>query len=122
MKTLHKTIKKKWFDMIVSGEKKHEYLEIKSYWINRLIKSIEVENPFRDYPALYYLLENAPQELIFEFKDFQTVTCRNGYNQTSPLVVWKHEKITIGEGKPEWGAEPGKKYFILHIGEIISVS
>ena len=28
-------IKKKWFDMIRSGEKKEEYREIKSYWTSR---------------------------------------------------------------------------------------
>ena len=32
MRVLHLTLKKKWFDMILSGEKKEEYREIKSYW------------------------------------------------------------------------------------------
>lgn len=32
-------IKKKWFDMILSGEKKEEYREIKPYWTIRLAKS-----------------------------------------------------------------------------------
>ena len=30
-------IKKKWFDMILSGEKKEEYREIKPYYDSRLI-------------------------------------------------------------------------------------
>ena len=29
------------------------------------------------------------------------------------------EKITIGEGVPEWGAESGKNYFIIKIGNRI---
>lgn len=29
-------IKKKWFDMILSGEKKEEYREMKPYWETRL--------------------------------------------------------------------------------------
>lgn len=29
MKTLHLVLKKRWFDMILSGEKKEEYREIK---------------------------------------------------------------------------------------------
>lgn len=37
-------------------------------------------------------------------------------------VTWKHFGIRIGEGKPEWGAEPGKSYFILSIGDIISLT
>lgn len=28
-------IKKKWFDMILSGEKKEEYRKIKPYWTKR---------------------------------------------------------------------------------------
>jgi len=27
--------------------------------------------------------------------------------------------LTIGTGKPEWGAEPGKKYFVIQLGETI---
>lgn len=30
------TIKKKWFDLILSGKKKEEYREIKKYYDNRL--------------------------------------------------------------------------------------
>ena len=33
-------IKKKWFDMIKSGEKKEEYREIKQYWFTRFNRSI----------------------------------------------------------------------------------
>jgi len=29
---LHLTVKKKWFDLIASGDKKIEYREFKSYW------------------------------------------------------------------------------------------
>jgi hypothetical protein len=34
---LHLTLKKNWFDLILSGEKKEEYREIKPYWEKRLI-------------------------------------------------------------------------------------
>ena len=36
MKTLDLVLKKKWFDMIASGEKTEEYREIKPYWESRL--------------------------------------------------------------------------------------
>ena len=36
MKTLTLFLKKKWFDMIASGEKTEEYREIKPYWEKRL--------------------------------------------------------------------------------------
>lgn len=41
-KVLTLTISKKWFDMILSGEKTEEYLEIKPYWIKRLTTNCEV--------------------------------------------------------------------------------
>ena len=37
MNTLHLIIKKKWFDMILSGEKTEEYRDIKPYYNLRLI-------------------------------------------------------------------------------------
>jgi len=36
MEILHLNLKKKWFDMIASGEKKEEYREMKKYWIKRM--------------------------------------------------------------------------------------
>ena len=38
---------------------------------------------------------------------------RNGYHADSPKITLKNPKIRIGTGKPEWGAEPGKKYFVI---------
>ena len=37
MKILHLTLKKKWFDLIKSGQKTEEYREIKPYWTKRLV-------------------------------------------------------------------------------------
>ena len=31
-------LKKEWFDKIKSGEKTHEYREVKDYWTNRFVK------------------------------------------------------------------------------------
>ncbi len=31
-RVLHLTLKKTWFDMIASGEKREEYREMKPYW------------------------------------------------------------------------------------------
>lgn len=38
MKTLTLSLKKKWFDMIASGEKTEEYREITLYWQKRLLR------------------------------------------------------------------------------------
>ena len=36
MNILHLTLKKQWFDLILSGEKTTEYRDVKPYWITRL--------------------------------------------------------------------------------------
>lgn len=82
-------IKKKWYDMILSGEKKEEYREIKPYYEVRLPK-------------------------LFEEDGRAVITLRNGYSDTSPSKDVLCE-LEVGEGNPKWGAEPGKEYYILKI-------
>jgi hypothetical protein len=113
MKALPKTLKKKWFDMIASGEKKEEYLEIKPFWINRLTWH---EYHKRSKFGLIRLYLNGVDVLR---RDFDIISTNNGYQKNCPNIKWKHKGIRIGKGKPEWGAEAGKLYFILEIGELI---
>ncbi len=123
MKTLHKTLKKKWFDMISANIKKHEYLEIKPYWIRRLCENFEAEYPYSIDKIAQLLVEDLTHDietgLTFDYKHFDIVSANNGYSKGCPNVKWEHKGICIGEGKSEWGAIPGKIYFILKIGEII---
>lgn len=82
-------IKKKWFEMIKSGIKKEEYREIKPYY------DVRFENLFKDeYRAI--------------------VTFRNGYSSNAPQIDCL-VSLRVGKGKPEWGAEPNKNYYILDI-------
>lgn len=89
-------IKKKWFDMIKSGEKKEEYREFKKYYHTRFKKIFG-----------WWNYKNKEVEIIF----------RNGYRKDSPTIKCKC-KLRIGEGKTEWGAEPNKEYYILDILEV----
>ena len=94
-------IKKKWFDMILSEEKKEEYREIKPYYSKRLgniLLGYSIDNVS---PKLY---ENIRFEIIF----------RNGYSYKSPSIKCL-VCLTRGIGKTEWGAEPDKEYYILTI-------
>ena len=90
-------IKKKWFDMILSGEKKEEYREIKPYYITR----------FRNVWG-----RPAP------WSEIHTIRFRNGYSKDSPSFL-ANASLGIGTGKPEWGAEQGKRYYVLKILEVI---
>lgn len=91
-------IKKKWFDMIIAGEKKEEYREISDYY----------ESRFAD--LYYHSLEFNENALRPRFN----VIFRNGYSKKSPSIRCEVE-VSIGYGKPEWGAEPKKQYFVLQI-------
>ena len=80
-------IKRKWFDMIASGEKKEEYREIKPYYDSRFQRF--GEEPF-----------------VMRF--------RAGYSKTSPLMECQ-VVVNMGTGLEEWGAIPGVRYYVLSI-------
>lgn len=96
MKTLNLTLKKKWFDMILSGEKKEEYREIKPYWWNRL------EYPFSDMKIKY-----------------DAVKFRNGYSKDAPTIIIECVGVKRGNAKPEWSDNWQGKVFVIELGNII---
>lgn len=98
-------IKKKWFDMILSGQKKEEYREIKTYWTKRLLKS---DIPF-DLNKLLYKLRTG------EGRFCKTIIFKNGYRKNSPKITCRVE-IGVGQGRQDWGAEKRKR--ILHFRNI----
>lgn len=109
MATLTLPLKKKWFDMIKSGEKKEEYRDTNYYWVARLLKN--ARNPISGN-------FESPDGRTFvkEFKRFDTLVFTLGYpkaDDTERRLVFKNPSIRIGEGKPEWGAEAGKQYFVI---------
>jgi len=90
MKTLHLNLQKKWFDMILAGEKAEEYRDITEYWIKRLQK------------------------------DFDTITFSNGYAKNRPQFEIEFKNIDIDYGIHKWGAVSYKKYFVLRLGSILN--
>ena len=90
-------IKKKWFDMIRSGEKKEEYREIKPYWMKRFRTIGFLDN-------YGFVIPHKPT----------LITLQNGYGKDAPFVrVWV--TLNIADGYEKWGAEPGKPYYVLEI-------
>ena len=113
MKILHLTLKKKWFDMVASGEKKEEYRDIKIYWWTRLVQCGEC---FRDDGELRPVDR---WELLLE-KKFDVVVFKNGYQKDAKKITLEWLGMERGEGKKEWGAEPNKEYFVIKLGEILN--
>jgi hypothetical protein len=105
MKILRLNLKKKWFDMIASGEKKEEYREMKPYWQQRLVKK-------------GYWHSQA-------VKDFDIIRFRNGYKKDAPTM---DVEFLGGEpadyGRKEWGGHDHQsaRIFILKLGKIIPPS
>lgn len=105
------TIKKKWFDMIKSGEKKEEYREIKPYYDSRFEAFIpDVGNIKTIKTDLGVAIAPVADKLIL----------RNGYSKNSPKIMCK-VKIKKGYGKASWGAIPNKKYYVIEILEIMKL-
>lgn len=93
-------IKKQWYDMIISGEKKEEYREIKAYWERRIESALDEKN-------FMLFIKKAPAKIY-------DLYIRNGYGNNKPTAKIC-AVITRGYGNPEWGAEPDKRYFIFKI-------
>lgn len=98
-------IKKKWFYMILFGEKKEEYREIKPYYKSRF------KNVFEMHPYSFIPTGNDVKEIMF----------RNGYNADSPSFIARCT-LDIKQGRPEWGAEPRKEYYVLTVLNIYDYS
>lgn len=111
-------IKKKWFDMILSGEKREEYRDIKEYYETRfqnLFGAITIyPSSIFSHRSKYELLqgEAVPEEIRKD--SIQEIIFRNGYSKDSKAIKARC-RLRIGKGRPEWGAEPDKQYYILEI-------
>lgn len=84
-------IKKRWFDMISSGEKKEEYREIKRYYQTRF-----------DKPLTH-------------------IRFTNGYGNSVPSVTVELLGISKGIPKPEWSEgtiEQGTEVYVLSLGDV----
>lgn len=96
-KDLKLVLKRKWWDMIASGEKKEEYRDFNDYWKNRLLEKGK-----------------------WDLKEFDRVTFYLGYSKNRPSMTFRLVAILCGQGRPEWGAEPGKEYFVIRLGEKVA--
>lgn len=93
-KPLVLTIKKRWFDMKVSGIKLEEYREHKPYY----------------------------ERLFAKYRDGERINIvyRNGYSANSPYISETDILHWHGTGHEEWGAVPGVDYFVLELLEALS--
>ncbi len=114
--------KEPWFSMTKSGQKQEEYREIKTYYTAKWL------DPYDKYLSTTllnalgvqtiqnkFLIEDAND--ILNQLQYHTVHFSNGMPKrgTSPEkhIEFRNPKIRISKGRPEWGAKPGKLYFVI---------
>lgn len=108
-KTIYLPLQKKWFDMIASGEKKEEYREVKGKYIDQFCELLNVHEPnhSNDFCIGYHLKWPETYDKVVFTLGYPKV------GNTERRLEFKNPKIRIDTGKPEWGAEPGKRYFAI---------
>ena len=120
MKILDLPLKAQWYDMIEKGGKREEYREIKPFWSQRLYqrknkflgvagKLTKEDAEYACEPDLRYILIHGFEDN--ELKPFTHVRFRYGY--TKRTMLFEIVSITVGKGKPEWGAPTDKEVFII---------
>ena len=90
-------VRKKWWKMEYDGEKLEDYREIGDYWRRR----------FQTLGLLDEKGEPVPDAVA-------DVILVNGYGPKAPELLVRI-MLRVGTGNPKWGAEPGKKYYVLPI-------
>jgi hypothetical protein len=89
---LRLTLKRRWFDLIASGDKKEEYR----------------------YPGKWILSRLAG-------KEYDRIEFRNGYGPNVPVMMVEYLGWAIGTGQPRCGAGCGELVVVIRIGRVLSL-
>ena len=120
MANLQLSLKRNWFEMTKSGVKTEDYREINQYWWKRLVQCGECYRNQSD--SLNDILAPTAEWKMIMAKKFDCNVMTLGYpksTDTDRILKLKHKGIEIGYGRPEWGAEPNKLYFVIKHGAIL---
>lgn len=128
MKNLQLSLISKWFEMTKAGIKTEDYRLITAYWLKRLFDgfdendTIEVINEIIEELNTFEIsLKDFSQWSGLKPKRFDCNIMTLGYpksTDTERILKIEHKGIEIRTGNPEWGAEPGKLYFVIMHGNI----
>ena len=128
----------KWFELSEPDQKTEDYRSITPYWakrfflyqeenIGKCLTDAEIEEICEDLNNANNCMGELEEEISFvldnwylSFKKFTTNTLTKGYPPKEDLTrkkVYEHKGIEISTGREEWGAEPGKLYFVIKHGK-----
>ena len=92
---LHLPLKREWYDMIASGEKREEYRDHKPYW------NVRIQNA---------IAESKPIVAAFSL----------GRHRATMFFDVSAIKAVCGSNHPEWG-EPKDLHYVIALGERIEL-
>lgn len=122
-KKLQMSLKKQWFEMTKAGIKPEDYRGLTPYWLKRLFEfSKEPTWGINDFLREFEYHRNELGFIEKYAKKFTTNRMTLGYpkgDDKERIIEFEHAGIEIREGRPEWGAEPGKIYFVIKHGKRI---
>ncbi len=108
-----------WYDEIEAGRKKEEYRELKQFYFKRLYLDWHLNLEQGCYKGCDEFAFN-PKECVLckKFVAFPydyVIFHRGRFSPTTMLV--QCDGIRIGYGREDWGAERGKPYFVIQLGD-----
>lgn len=128
-KNLQMSLKRKWFEMTKAGIKPEDYRDINDYWCRRLLYIEEYmehgiwNEMIEDLSNTNRRHENINECMKFfdvKFKQFDYNIMTLGYpskDDHDRILKLPHTGIEIRTGNPDWGAKPGKLYFVIKHGK-----
>lgn len=124
MMVLTLPLKHIYWDMILSDGKDEEYREITPYWMKRLCMDEDYDEPMTKEDIDYICASTYVGSLFdagWKPKPYTHVDFTLGYPRKDDAR--RHMKkqivsITIGHGKPEWGAPKDREVFIIKFKEL----
>ncbi len=99
-------VEREWFNELKSGKKKVEYVEMKEHWGNAFVSEDLAESYYRNGKIIY---KPTGAKALIEVRSSRGVSAPH----FTALV-----SLSIGAGKPEWGAAEGQQYYRLFIHEV----
>jgi len=127
-KNLRMSLIGKWFEMTKPRIKKEDYRDVTPYWCNRFLLHNGKSMPKIWWYYNFFQGRSMQKTIISlkgntSFKIFKSNIMTLGYpksGDTEKILKLEHAGIEIRTGNTEWGAEPGKLYFVIKHGEIIN--
>lgn len=104
-------LKRRWYEMIASGEKREEYRSCGDYWRNRIQRWIDNSFPYGGANALSILSG-----------DMKTTVVAFSLGYRKPDMFFIAEKLLgpslgcDGPAHPEWG-EPDGPHYVICLGD-----